>query len=42
MTSNLARTAEEFRGERVKLPPGFDHGTERRGHIPGALNLFQR
>ncbi len=36
------RTAEEFRGERVKPGPGFDHGAERRGHIPGAVNLHGR
>jgi thiosulfate/3-mercaptopyruvate sulfurtransferase len=37
-----ARTGEEFRGERVKPGPGFDHGAERRGHIPGAVNLHGR
>ncbi len=37
-----ARTGEEFRGERVKPAPGFDHGAECRGHIPGALNLHGR
>jgi thiosulfate/3-mercaptopyruvate sulfurtransferase len=37
-----ARTAEEFRGERVKPAPGPDHGAERRGHIPGAVNLHGR
>jgi thiosulfate/3-mercaptopyruvate sulfurtransferase len=37
-----ARTPEEYRGERVKPPPGFDHGAECRGHIPGALNLHGR
>jgi thiosulfate/3-mercaptopyruvate sulfurtransferase len=37
-----ARTAEEFRGERVKPAPGFDHGAERRGHIPGAVHLHGR
>ncbi len=36
------RTAEEFRGERVKPAPGFDHGAECRGHIPGAVNLHGR
>jgi len=36
------RTGEEFRGERVKPAPGFDHGAERRGHIPGAVNLHGR
>jgi thiosulfate/3-mercaptopyruvate sulfurtransferase len=37
-----ARTPDEFRGERVKPAPGFDHGAERRGHIPGAVNLHGR
>ena len=37
-----ARTTEEFRGERVKPAPGFDHGAECRGHIPGAVNLHGR
>ncbi len=37
-----ARSGEEFRGERVRPAPGFDHGAERRGHIPGALNLHGR
>jgi thiosulfate/3-mercaptopyruvate sulfurtransferase len=37
-----ARTPEEFRGERVKPAPGFDHGAECRGHIPGAVNLHGR
>jgi thiosulfate/3-mercaptopyruvate sulfurtransferase len=37
-----ARTGEEYRGERVKPAPGFDHGAECRGHIPGALNLHGR
>ncbi len=37
-----ARTGEEFRGERVKPAPGPDHGAERRGHIPGAVNLHGR
>lgn len=36
------RTAEEYRGERVKPAPGFDHGAECRGHIPGAVNLHGR
>lgn len=36
------RTAGEFRGERVKPAPGFDHGAECRGHIPGAVNLHGR
>jgi thiosulfate/3-mercaptopyruvate sulfurtransferase len=37
-----ARTPEEFRGERLKPLPGYDHGAERRGHIPGAVNLHGR
>lgn len=37
-----ARTPEEFRGERVKPAPGFDHGAESYGHIPGAVNLHAR
>ena len=37
-----ARSGEEYRGERVKPAPGFDHGAERRGHIPGAVNLHGR
>lgn len=37
-----ARTPEEYRGERVKPAPGPDHGAERGGHIPGALNLHAR
>jgi thiosulfate/3-mercaptopyruvate sulfurtransferase len=36
------RTPAEFQGERVKPAPGFDHGAERRGHIPGAVNLHGR
>lgn len=35
------RSPEEYRGERVSPPwLAFDHGAERRGHIPGARNLF--
>ncbi len=34
-----ARDPAEFSGERVKPAPGFDHGAERGGHIPGAVNL---
>ncbi len=35
------RSPEEYRGERVSPPwVEFDHGAERRGHIPGAHNLF--
>lgn len=37
-----ARTPEEYRGERVKPAPGPDHGAERGGHIPGAVNLHAR
>jgi thiosulfate/3-mercaptopyruvate sulfurtransferase len=37
-----ARTPEEYRGERVKPAPGFDHGAESYGHIPGAVNLHAR
>ena len=34
------RSGEEFRGERVApLTAPFDHGAERRGHIPGARHL---
>jgi thiosulfate/3-mercaptopyruvate sulfurtransferase len=35
------RSPEEYRGERVSPPwLAFDHGAERRGHIPGARHLF--
>jgi len=37
-----ARTPEEYRGERVMPAPGFDHGAERKGRIPGAQHLFYR
>lgn len=37
-----ARTPEEYRGERVKPAPGPDHGAERAGHVPGAVNLHAR
>jgi thiosulfate/3-mercaptopyruvate sulfurtransferase len=37
-----ARTPEEYRGERVKPAPGFDHGAESYGHIPGAVNVHAR
>lgn len=37
-----ARTDEEFLGQRVKPAPNFDHGAERKGHIPGARHLFYR
>lgn len=36
------RYPEEYRGERVKPGAGFDHGAERHGRIPGAVNLFFR
>ena len=36
------RTPEEYNGLRVKPEPGFDHGAERKGHIPGAKHLFYR
>jgi len=35
------RSPEEYRGERVSPPwVEFDHGAERRGHVPGAVHLF--
>jgi len=36
------RSPEEYSGERVMPPPGFDHGAERTGRIPGAVHLFYR
>ena len=36
------RSAEEYRGERVKPLPGFDHGAERKGHIPTAKHIFYK
>ena len=36
------RSPEEYRGERVMPPLGFDHGAERAGRIPGAVHLFFR
>ena len=36
------RSPKEFSGERVKPPPDFDHGAERKGRIPGAVHLFYR
>lgn len=36
------RSPEEYGGERVMPPPGFDHGAERAGRIPGAAHLFFR
>lgn len=34
------RSSEEYHGERVApLTAPFDHGAERKGHIPGALHL---
>lgn len=34
-----ARSAEEYAGLRVRPLPGFDHGAERAGRIPGARHL---
>jgi len=34
-----ARTRQEYDGWRVSPPGGLDHGAERAGHIPGAVNL---
>lgn len=34
-----ARSREEFQGLRVRPAPGFDHGAERAGHIPGAVHF---
>ena len=36
------RSPEEYIGARVMPPPGFDHGAERTGRIPGAVHLFFR
>ena len=36
------RSPEEYSGERVMPPPGFDHGAERAGRIPGAVHLYYR
>ena len=36
------RSPEEYLGERVSPPGGFDHGAERKGRIPGAVHLFFR
>ena len=36
------RSPEEYVGARVMPPPGFDHGAERTGRIPGAVHLFFR
>ncbi len=36
------RSPEEYIGARVMAQPGFDHGAERRGRIPGAIHLFFR
>lgn len=36
------RTPEEYSGQRVSGPGGFDHGAERAGRIPGAVHLFFR
>ena len=37
-----ARSPEEYMGERVSPPGGFDHGAERVGRIPGSKHLFFR
>jgi len=37
-----ARDPSEYRGERVKPAPGYDHGAESYGHIPGAVNVHAR
>jgi thiosulfate/3-mercaptopyruvate sulfurtransferase len=34
------RSPEEYSGERVSAPGGFDHGAIRYGRIPGAKHLF--
>ena len=36
------RSPEEYSGERVSPPSGFDHGAERTGRIPGAVHLYFR
>tara|TARA_B100000586_G_scaffold226508_1_gene174370 strand:+ start:1182 stop:2036 length:855 start_codon:yes stop_codon:yes gene_type:complete len=36
------RSIEEYKGERVSPPGGFDHGAERPGRIPGAVHLYYR
>ena len=36
------RSIEEYQGERVSPPGGFDHGAERPGRVPGAIHLFYR
>lgn len=37
------RSREEYTGERViDYSFGFDHGAERKGHIPGAVHLYYR
>ena len=35
-----ARTPEEYEGRRVMPEPGFDHGAERYGRIPGAEHFY--
>ncbi len=37
-----ARTPDEYNGLRVKPAPGFDHGAECKGRIPGARHLFYK
>ena len=36
------RSIEEYQGERVSPPGGFDHGAERPGRVPGSIHLFYR
>lgn len=36
------RSPEEYQGQRVRPWPGFDHGAERKGRIPGAQHLYFR
>ena len=36
------RSPEEYSGERVMPYPGFDHGAERGGRIPGAVHLYYK
>lgn len=37
------RSPEEYKGERViDYSFGFDHGAERKGHIPGAVHLYYK
>ena len=36
------RSPEEYDGQRVSPPSGFDHGAERKGRIPGSAPFFFR